>query len=391
MIKTGFLISCAALCSTMLAMGAPKDSAPTNNEDGTNEKLPVVYTVPLVGQMGTDIHEDLIAEIIEDIEEVQPDVIIFRIDSADLGTNQHLPQFNRLEAGKFQLPEYRNMCQDLHTKLGHIDQVVWIEDSVGISSLLCMAWPKLYMSEGARLYGLQNLHRMVQNWNDEDIREKMEEAMEGQARGFFEMGGRGEYARVLGNAMIDPEKKLSANFVGRDVIWLPHTEGMWLVDNNPEEVANWSSKTALDTMLIEDTVSSLEDLVFVLGYREYEHNTQGDEIAEKYTNRWRGSYAKCKVTYEDYRADRGLGTTNSQARVLMAKRKQLEEVLNHMNRYSAVERRMKDEYGLTISQLEFDIATYKDQIRQAKDAQRGGGRGGSRGGRGGGLGGGGRN
>ena len=38
MIKTGSLISCAALFSTMLAMGASGDSTPTDNEDGTNEK-----------------------------------------------------------------------------------------------------------------------------------------------------------------------------------------------------------------------------------------------------------------------------------------------------------------------------------------------------------------
>jgi hypothetical protein len=386
MIQIGSLISCLALSSTVFASATTTESTP--NEDGSNEKLPVVYTVPLVGQMGTDIHEDLVAEIIEDVQEVQPDLIIFRINSQDIGTNKHIPTYDRKEAGKFKLAEYRNMAQDIHTKLGHIDQVVWIEDSVGISTLLCMAWEKLYMSEGARLYGLQNLHRMTQNWTDEDIREKMEEAMEGQGRGFFEMGGRGKYARVLGNAMIDPEAKLSANFVGREVIWLPHSDAMWMVDDSTEEVANFNDVSALDTMLIEDTVNSLGDLVFVLGYREYEHNTQGDEIAEKYTSRWRSNYEKCKTTYEDFQADRGLGTTGDQAKILMAKRRQLEEVVKIMKRYSAVERRMSDEYRISINNLEFEIATLKDQIRQLKDSQRGGSRGGSRGGRGSGLGGG---
>jgi hypothetical protein len=220
---------------------------------------------------------------------------------------------------------------------------------------------------------------MTQNWSDEDIREKMEEAMEGQGRGFFEAGGRGKYARVLGNAMIDPEAKLSANFVGREVIWLPHTDGMWLVDDNPEQVANFDAVSALDTMLIQDTVGSLEDLVFVLGYREYEHNTQGDEIAEKYTSRWRSNYEKCKATYEDYQADRGLGTTNDARKILLAKRKMLEEVVKIMKRYSAVERRMADEYRISINKLEFDIATLKDEIRQLKERGRGGSRGGGSG------------
>ena len=68
MIRIGSLISCLALSSTVFASATTTESTP--NEDGATEKLPVVYTVPLVGQMGTDIHEDLIAEIIEDIEEV---------------------------------------------------------------------------------------------------------------------------------------------------------------------------------------------------------------------------------------------------------------------------------------------------------------------------------
>ena len=377
MIKTGSLTCCLVLCPLMLAADTATESTP--NEDGATDKLPVVYTVPLVGQMGTDIHEDLVEEVIEDIQTAQPDLIVFRINSQDIGTNMHLPTYDWKEAGKFKMAEYRNMVQDLHTKLGHIDQVVWIEDSVGFSTLLAVAWDRLYMSEGARLYGLQNLYRMTQNWSDEDIREKMEEAMEGQGRGFFEAGGRGKYARVLGNAMIDPEAKLSANFVGREVIWLPHTDGMWLVDDNPEQVANFDAVSALDTMLIEDTVGSLEDLVFVLGYREYEHNTQGDEIAEKYTSRWRSNYEKCKATYEDYQADRGLGTTNDARKILLAKRKMLEEVVKIMKRYSAVERRMADEYRISINKLEFDIATLKDEIRQLKERGRGGSRGGGSG------------
>ena len=373
MIQTGSLITCLALSSMMLF--SPVESNHTTDGDGTTEKLPVVYTVPFTGQMGTDIHMDLVEEIIEDVQTVQPDIIVFRINSADIGTNKYIPTYDWKEAGKYELAEYRDMVQDLHTKLGHIDQVVWIEDSVGISTLLAVSWNQLYMSEEARLYGLQSLHQMTQGWSDEDVREKMEEAREGQGRGFFEAGGRGKYARILGNAMMDPEAKLSANFVGREVIWLNHTDGMWLVDDNPEQVANFDAASALDTMLIQDTVGSLEDLVFVLGYREYEHNTQGDEIAEKYTNRWRTNYEKCKSTYEDYQADRGLGTNNDPQKVLLAKRKMLEEVLRTMKRYSAVERRMKDEYRITIEGLEIQISTLKDQIRRLKENGRGAGNG----------------
>ena len=72
------------------------------------------------------------------------------------------------------------MAQDLHNSLGHIDKVVWVEDCVGLSSLMAVAFNKIYMSEGARLYGLQSLHDITQGWADEDVREKMEAAREGR-------------------------------------------------------------------------------------------------------------------------------------------------------------------------------------------------------------------
>ena len=59
----------------------------------------------------------------------------------------------------------------------------------------------------------------------------------------------------------------------------------------------------------------------------------------------------------------------------LAKRKMLEEVLRTMKRYSAVERRMKDEYRITIEGLEIQISTLKDQIRRLKENGRGAGNG----------------
>lgn len=384
MIQTGSLITSIVLSSTMLSAPLGEDGASAG--DTAAEKLPVVYTVPFVGQMGTDIHEDLVEAIIEDVQTVQPDLIVFRINSADIGTNKHLPTYDWKEAGKYKFDEYRKMVEDLHNNLGHIDKVVWVEDCVGLSSLLAVAFNKIYMSEGARLYGLQSLHDITQGWSDEDVREKMEEAREGGGRAFFELGGRGKYGRILGSAMMDPEAKLSANFVGREVIWLPNTDGIWIVDDSTEQVANFDAISALDTMLIQDTVGSIEDLVFVQGYREYEHNTQGDEIAETYTKRWRTNYEKCKTTYEDYLADRGLGTSNDPRRVLMAKRKMLEDVVKIMKRYSAVERRMNDEFRISIDSLERQIETLKDQLRQLREGgSRGRSSGGSRGGGGRGL------
>ena len=354
------------------------------NDNDSGEKVPVVYTIELDGQMGTDIHEDLMEKIVEDAKEVQPDVIVLKMNSADYNKNYHLMNPDRKEFGKFKLDEYVEMIRNFKNELSDIRQVIWVEDSVGVASLIAMSWCEMYMSPGARLWGLQKLHDVAQNWSDEDVREKMEAAWEGMGKGFFEMGCKGEFAKELGDAMMDPENQLSANFKGRKVIWLSNFDGLWGIDNSDEQVANFDAETAEDTMLSDGTVESLEDLMFLLGYREFAHNTQGDEIAAKYKEQWRRAYKKCLSTYEDMQAGRGMGNSTDPVRQLMARKRMLDELLRQMKRYNAVERRMEDEYGLTVDRLKGMIEQIEDEIRQARDGGRGGRGGGVGGGRGGG-------
>lgn len=351
----------------------------------TGEKLPVVYTVEMNGQMGTDIHEDMMEKIVKDAKEVQPDVIVLKMNSADYNKNYHLMQPDRKEFGKFELEAYVNMIRNFQNELSGTRQVIWVEDSVGVASLIAMSWCELYMSPGARLWGLQKLHDVAQGYSDEDVREKMEAAWEGMGKGFFEMGCRGEFAKELGDAMMDPENQLSANFKGRKVIWMSNYDGLWGIDDNPEQVANFNAQSAEDTMLSNGTVESLEDLMFLLGYREYEHNTQGDEIATRYKQQWRRAYEKCMATFEDMQAGRGMGNSTDPVRQLMARKRMLDEMLRLMTRYNAVERRMKDEYGMTVDRLKTMIEQIEDDIRQAREGGRGGrGSSGFGGGRGGG-------
>jgi hypothetical protein len=368
---------------TTLALVASAGQTFADGND-TGEKMPVVYTVEMNGQMGTDIHEDMMEKIVEDAKEVQPDVIVFKMNSADYNTNYHLMQPDPKEFGKFELEAYVEMIRKFHNDLSGTRQVMWVEDSVGVASLIAMSWSELYMSPGARLWGLQKLHDVAQNWSDEDVREKMEAAWEGMGKGFFEMGGRGEFAKELGDAMMDPENQLSANFKGRKVIWMSNYDGLWGIDNSDEQVANFDAQSAEDTMLSNGTVESLEDLMFLLGYREYEHNTQGDEIAARYKEQWRRSYKKCKSTFEDMNAGRGMGNSNDPVRQLMARKRMLDEMLRLMTRHNAVERRMKDEYGLTVDRLKVMIEQIEDDIRRARESGRGGRGGSVGGGRGGG-------
>ncbi|MCP4797840.1 MAG: hypothetical protein GY885_16940, partial [Phycisphaeraceae bacterium] len=65
----------AATASSLAARGA---ETPANAPAITESKVPVVYVVPMSGQMGTDIHPSIYDEVVKDVMEVQPDVIVYQ-------------------------------------------------------------------------------------------------------------------------------------------------------------------------------------------------------------------------------------------------------------------------------------------------------------------------
>jgi hypothetical protein len=372
---TGACLAMAPFC--MNADAAAAGTAPTTDVD----QVPTVYVVPLEGQMGTDIHEDNIEDVIDDILEQSPlpNIVVLKIHSADTGTNYHLPTIDPKEFGMVELEAYRGLVRNMHNKLPKdIKQVVWVEDSVGFASLLALSWPDMYMAPDARLYGLYNVFQVSQGWNDADVREKMEEAWEGIGRGFLEMGGHGEAARELGSAMMDPSKMLSADFKGRKVIWRADTNGTWVIDNNNEGVANFEATEAEDTLLCDGIADSVNDLLFLMGYREYNTNTSGEELVSKYHDQWRRAYKASTDALTDINQGRGGG--NSQLQQLLNQKRLWTQILNNMRRFNAVERRLSREFGLSIDNVKLRIEQLNDQIRQVKENGRGRSGGGGRGG-----------
>ena len=364
-----------AIAGTILASGSTCLAHATSNETPETEKVPVVYIIPMEGQMGTDIHEDNMAKVIEDIREQnpQPDIVVMRLNSADFGTNYHLMQVDQKETGMSKIEEYRGMVSDLQENIpSNIRQVVWVEDSVGWGSLLAVAWENMYMAPEARLWGLRQLFDGAQSWSDDDVREKMEEAWEGIGRGFFELGGHGEFARVLGGAMMDPTKMLSADFKGRSVIWRDDVNGDWKVDDNDEQEARFEGRLAEDTMLSDGIAESIEDLMFLMGYREYETNTSGEELVARYKDQWRRAYKDSLEAWADYQ---GGGRGNDALKQALSQKINLDKVLRNMKRFSAVERRLQREIGIDITRLELMLDQINDQIRQIKNNGRGNNRG----------------
>ncbi len=339
---------------------------------------PKVYVIPMHGQMGTDIHPQPYKAIVADAKKVKPDIIIIELKSADIDNNFYLKNDDQKEAGQVHLEEYRDLVKSLREDLRDVPQVMWIQDSVGFGSLMAFAWPDMYMTSDARLWGLQNVAKLAGGWSDPDVAAKMLAAWTGIGKGFLQQGG---YPLELGDAMLLPEKTLSVKFEGRESAWLPNTSGVWTVDSNKEATVNFNATTAEDTGLADGVADSLDDLMFLLGYREFENAESGKEIYNDYVDSWRKLYDRCIEWLESSQnVDEGMKG--------LGQRKSLfEKVIGAMKQYPAVERRLQREMGVTRLQLEIEVDNLKKEIARNKNTGNNNGGGGGGGGRG--LGGGG--
>ena len=136
-----------SLCLT-LTMACVHSAAATDTkrEADSLDRVPTIYVIPLKGQMGTDIHPSVIEDLIKDVNKANPDIVIYELDSADIDTIYHRANDDRKEAGMVKIEEFRDILEDLHEKID-ARQVMWIKDSVGISSLFALGWEEMYMKQ----------------------------------------------------------------------------------------------------------------------------------------------------------------------------------------------------------------------------------------------------
>jgi len=369
-----------------------KGRSPYQVDQPDPTKPPKVYTIPLVGQLGTDINNAAYKAVIEDVHEKKPDLIVFILEAADVNRREYLgDDDDPNERGMYDPYDTRRLVNNLKQEFAQIPQVMWVKDAVGFSALLAFAWPDMFMTSDARLFGLILANRSDPDW---EKHRKFLAASTGISGGFFEAGGYD--AKVLAEAMIRPEKKLSVSWEGRKLIWRPDEEGTYIVDSSDRSVTNFNAKTAEDLMLSKGTADDLDDLVFLLGYREWERSlvdgkSDGAKITEDYVKRWRDTYAKSIESFATYMREIGWAEGEDAIVHLGKARRALQDILDAMNRYPAVEARWRSRRGgqpLDILTVEQMLRVLKERIaaaERAKQRGRGSGSGG-----GGGLGGGGR-
>ncbi len=330
-------------------------------------KVPSFYIVPMKGQMGTDVNAETYKKVVDDIREMKPDVVVIQMSCAD-SEDVLFSLKGKDEAGKAginEFDEYRKLVSLFRTDLREFHQVCWVEDSVGISSMVAMSWPEIYMKPTARFGGLMAAHLSHFNIPDLDVRGKMVAAIMALVKSHLEFGG---YSLVLADAMVQPELSLSATWKGRDVTWSLDTSGEYLVDGNDTRTTEFRSKDAENLCLSKGTVDVMDDLALLLGYREYKVvDGKAEKLCADYVRDWRRAYDECKTLLDDYQQNMGWANGPDGIKYLGKAKANLEKILSYMERYKAVELRMGADYGLTIIELTVEIEKIKETLRAAKN------------------------
>ena len=344
--------------------------------DDLTADVPTLYLVPFKGEMGTDIHRDIYEKVVEDILIHEPDVVVFVLDSAE-----YADLMIRSESeGVFDIEEYRSLVTLLKSELADYHQVLWIKDSVGLSSMLALAWDEIYMSPDARFWGMEAVIERsgADKWPDDDVRAKMSAAWSASAKSFLEYGG---HSMELADAMMWPEKKLSATYRGREVVWSLNDLGEFVIDNDDERTLKLRAKAAEDLLISAGTIESLDDLAFLLGYREYrEIDGKGSALVVSYVEKWRAQFKKTKVLWGDYEQHLSWASGDETMRWLGKAKRDLEQIIKAMNRYKAVETRWRTDIGQTKLGLEIEVEKLREKIRALKSKRGGSYRGGGGGG-----------
>ena len=346
------------------------------------EGLPSFYVIPMKGQMGTDVTTEVYEKMIDDIRRHDPEILVIKMECRD-NEDALFSFIGREEEGLTDFDEFRKLVNLFQDDLSDYRQVIWIQDSVGVSSVVALVWDELYMTPDARLGGLEVLPERMnfEKWSDDDVRGKMTAAFMSWVKGFLEHGG---YSLVLADAMVRPQYSLSGTWTGRTVTWSLDTTGEYIVDNDDETTAQFDAKTAEDLCISDGTAETLDDLALLLGIREYRVlDGDAERIHTKHTESWRRALENCGIWQQDYQQFLGWATGEDELKYLGRAMGRMQKILNAMERYSAVENRVRQELGIQKFGLIVEIEKLKERIRAVRQSQRG-----RRGGGGGGVGGG---
>jgi hypothetical protein len=372
-------VAVAAPVKTDSSRAAPSSGSSKKAEETTTsygasrvksatEGVPSFYIVPIKGQMGTDVISDVYKDVVKDIDAMNPNVIVFKMDCKD-SEDVLYSTIGREEAGLADLDDFRKFVNMFRDNYRGKRQVMWVQDSEGMSSVVALAWPELYMAPNARLGGLDaaRMQTGFDSWQDEDVRGKMTAAFMAWIKGLLEYG---QYSLKLADAMVQPKYMLSATWKGREVEWTLDDSGEYTVDSNEKQTTEFRAKTAEDFCVSKGTAETLDDLALLMGYREYQvQDGKAEKILEQYREEWRRQYDQAFVNFQDYNQFMGWASGDEAVKYLGRAKTALDKILAAMERYKAVETRLSRETGVSKLQLTVMIEQIKERLRAMKDTR----------------------
>ena len=344
--------------------------SPWQADQADPTKIPTVYVVPLRGQLGTDIHSSIYGEIVKDVKAKKPDLILFTLESADIDRNDYLQNDNQEEASLSNFEDARILMRYLKEDLKDFPQAMWVKDSVGFGSIIAMGWPDMFMAPDARLWGLGRV-MMLARHPDYEVTRKFLAAVTGIAGGFLEYGGYD--SKVLGEAMMRPERRLSVSWEGRELKWRADDKGQYVIDNDEKAVANFNAKTAEDFLISDGTAEDIDEVMFLLGYREWndslvKEKKGGTRIIDDYIKKWRAAFDNCETWLKDARREQEWASGDDALAHLGKAKKAYENILDAFETYPAVETRW-GRRGVRKADIELQIKTLKERITAMQKAK----------------------
>jgi hypothetical protein len=336
-------------------------------------KPPRVYLIPMEGLMGLDIHQSVYDKILKDFQEKKPDLVVFELRSSNHGEkatwmeavdnamDEDKVDPRRLASG---VTEYRDMAAKLRNELADVPAVMFVRDARGVSCVYALAWPYMFMSSDGKVAGLDVVTELA-GGNDVDIKAKMLSAWTGIAKGILELGG---HSQALTDALVRPDRVLSADIDGRDTKWFPDTDAeRWIVvDSSMEAAARFGSDLAEETGLADGIAQDVPDLLGLLGYPEFELVESGQKIFRDTNTQWRKRYAESKKWMADFQEEMD-GPED------LGKRKAiLEKMLQNFKSSPQFARMWEWTRGLDERQLKLLLEQINEQIK-ANQKQRTGG------------------
>ena len=364
---------------------ATQDTPPMKWADSvvrTSDSGKSVLIIPMEGQMHTDIRASVYAGLVDRIKEADPDLIVVEILSRDrLNNFAYLMGYgDRMEFNRFNADDLIEIAKVFYIELHDIPQVAWVKDSSGVSTVLALAWPTMYMSNGAFLRATTQVSDF-NNIKAEDTRGKIREFRTIHSKIVAEYGDR-SYALV--RAFIDPDVPLSGTWKGKKVEWEESKFGDFVIDPGKDSMPQLTATQATEFGISEGLVSSVEDVLLAQGIREY--HIVGEDITSEIIQSvedWRDDLEDAKEHWADAEQFASWAEGYDAARNRRSEIRSLRSLLKLMEKTPPVAHRLGRPYppGISVRYVNERI----EQIQKLLDRMKDGG-GGSGGGGGGGSG-----